>query len=825
VLEPGVHAVEVPEGAAWGGLFDPECEPPLLIGAFRVLDGPQEIRVVRRPAGPYLEGEGVLELLGPREFDRALKEIAAAGLSLPEPEQYQPPFPLWWARVDPVPVPPEEDRGGAMEEDEGEYVSAVMERPLPEPPAGMAQIPGSGPAPDPEPVPVVKAPIRASGKSLVSKVTGEPVAVPGLGRLAGDLRVLIPNGGQEVAVALYAKDPRTSAETQLVAVPLGRLVEDGAALEQFYPKWREELPDLLELAAERAEGEGLIGPAESLRGALRELGPRFTPPPPGASLEERIVWCSRLDLLTWKLSEISEIPESELWKRWGFTHATKRAGYFLKFVAWCGFEFARLRTEEDTYDLYIIDRNVLDPEPTKIFRLFSADPVNSYDNKEFKRAFLEDKIPDAGAALGVLQGTYTHHDVNPIEYLNVENGVLDLRTLELKRPEEVDALFTYRLNVAVDPEVIRRMREGRGRDAYRITENAVFRHFIARFCEPAQNDKGREYLDCTNWNYFVDAIGVWLMPVRERLFMFLVGEPRSGKTTLMIALASALGLEVERGAGKSNLHSGGLVAFTTVSQIGDRFGKAGLLGKDIVLGDENLVERIDFLDAFNQLFGQSGEFMVERKFKDPVHRPAMKTGAFVMNNVPIMKAASEVFRAFMDRLTIVVTHLPDPEAGRLACLSQEALADPIEMLHRRISRREAFEFLLWARIQLGRRAKYDDSGGLVGLNIRRYGEKERTDLLLDMSSSLPKFRRECLEERPGSEVKGTDLYDAYVAWVRRSDQVSEVMKIKTFYTNMVALGLKRGTDSRANVVVFRDVRLRPDCAGGAGGWHAEAPGR
>ena len=688
----------------------------------------------------------------------------------------------------------------------------------------LAQIPGSGPAPDPGPVPVASAPVRAGGKSLVSKVTREPVAVPGLGQLAGDLRVLIPDGGQEVAVALYAKDPRTSAETQLVAVPLGRLVEDGAALEQFYPKWREELPDLLELAGEKAANEGLTGPAESLRGALKKLGPRFTPPPPGASLEERIAWCARRELLTWKLAEISGIPEPELWKQWGSKPNTRRAGYFLIFAAWCGFRFARLKTEGDTYDLYVIDRNVLDPDPTKVFRAFSAVPIDAYDTSDFKRAFLEDKIPDAGAALGVLQGTYTYHDVNPIEYLNVENGVLDLRILELKRPEEVDALFTYRLNVAVDPEVIRRMREGRGRDAYRIAENAVFRHFIARFCEPARSDDGREYLDCTNWNYFVDAIGVWLMPVRERLFMFLVGEPRSGKTTLMIALASALGLEVERGAGKSNPHSGGLVAFTTVSQIGDRFGKAGLLGKDIVLGDENLVERIDFLDAFNQLFGQSGEFMVERKFKDPVHRPAMKTGAFVMNNVPIMKAASEVFRAFMDRLTIVVTHLPDPEAGRVARLPQEALADQIEMLHRRISRRDAFEFLLWARIQLGRRAIYNTSGELVNLNVRRYGEKERMDLLLDKSSSLPKFQRECLEERPGSVVKGTDLYDAYLSWVRRSDQVSEVLKIKTFYMNMVALGLKRSMDSKANVVVFHDIRLKPDCTGEAAGNNKRADG-
>jgi len=692
----------------------------------------------------------------------------------------------------------------------------------------LDQIPGSGPAPDPGPVPVVKAPVRAGGKSLASKVTREPVVIPGLGQQVGDLRVLVPDGGQEVAVALYARDPRTSAETQLVAVPLGRLVEDGAALEQFYPKWREELPDLLELAGGKAASEGLTGPAESLRGALEKLGPRFTPPPPGASLEERIAWCSRLDLLTWKLAEISGIPEPELWKRWGSIPNTRRAGHFLKFVAWCGFRFARLKTEGG-YDLYIINRNVLDPDPAKIFQVFSADPENSFDNAEFKRAFLEDKIPDAGAAYGVLQGVYTYHDINPIEYLNVENGVLDLRTLELKRPEEVDALFTYRLNVAADPGVIRRMLEG----SYKIADNAVYRHFIARFCSPARSDNGREYLDCANWNYFLDAIGLWLMPVRARLFMFLAGEPRSGKTTLMTALAAALGLEVDRGAGRSGTDSEGLVAFTTVSQIGDRFGKAGLLGKDIVLGDENLVARIDFLDAFNQLFGQSGEFMVERKFKDSVHRPAMKTGVFVMNSVPTIKAASEVLKAFIDRLTIVTMHLPDSgnsndnrdtRARGPARLPEEAFANPVEMFHWRISKREAFEFLLYARVQLGRRARFDESGRVVSLNIRRRGEKERMDLLLDMSLGLPRFRRECLEDSPGSKLKGADLYSAYVAWFRRSDPVTEVMKINTFYANLVALGLQRDIDSRERVITFRDIRLKPDCAGGAAGDSKRANG-
>jgi hypothetical protein len=686
-------------------------------------------------------------------------------------------------------------------------------------PGVLARLGGPGSAPGPEPAPAATAPARAAERNLASKATREPVVVPGLGQLAGDLRVLVPDGGEDVVVALYAKDPRTSVETRVAAAPLARLLEDGAGLEQFYPRWREELPDLLGLARERALSERLVGPAEQLRGALERLGPRFTPPPPGASLGERLLWCSQLDLLTWKLAEITGIPEPELWKRWGSIPNTKRAGHFLKYVAWCGFKFARLKTDEG-YDLYIVDRNVLDDDPTKIFQIFSAEPENSFDNSEFKRAFLEDKIPDAGAAHGVLLGTYTYHDVNPVEYLNVANGALDLRTLELKRPEEVDALFTYRLDVMVDPEVVRRMLEG----SYRITENAVFRYFIARFCSPARSDSGREYLDCSNWNYFLDAVGLWLMPVRARLFTFLVGEPRSGKTTLMISLASALGLEVDRAGRSPGAGSGGLVAFTTVSQIGDRFGKAGLLKKDIVLGDENLVERIDFLDAFNQLFGQSGEFVVERKFRDSVHRPAMKTGVFVMNSVPTLKAANEVFKAFVDRLTIVTMHLPDPRARGPARLPEEAFAEPVEMFHRRISKQEAFEFLLYARVQLGRRAKFDESGKLVSLNIRRLGERERMDLLLDLSLGLPRFRRECLEDSPGSKVRGADLYGAYVAWLRRRDPVAETMKINAFYANMMALGLRRDTDSKERVTVFHDVRLKPDCVGGANGDSKRANG-
>ncbi|MFP3209367.1 MAG: hypothetical protein RXR82_06705 [Nitrososphaeria archaeon] len=115
----GRRAAEIPEGAAWGGVFDPEGEPPLLLGAFRVLGGAQELRIaVDRWAGAALRGDGVLAPLGPNEFERALREIEAAGLRLPEPEPYGPPLPLWWARAGPVPVPPGEAARAAAGADE-----------------------------------------------------------------------------------------------------------------------------------------------------------------------------------------------------------------------------------------------------------------------------------------------------------------------------------------------------------------------------------------------------------------------------------------------------------------------------------------------------------------------------------------------------------------------------------------------------------------------------------------------------------------------------------------------------------------------------------
>jgi len=105
----GFREVSAPEGVAWGGAFDPEGEPPLLLGAFRILSGVQELRVlVDNRSGALLRGDGVMELLSPSEFDRALKETADAGLKLPNPEPYQPPFLLWWIRAGPVPVLPGE---------------------------------------------------------------------------------------------------------------------------------------------------------------------------------------------------------------------------------------------------------------------------------------------------------------------------------------------------------------------------------------------------------------------------------------------------------------------------------------------------------------------------------------------------------------------------------------------------------------------------------------------------------------------------------------------------------------------------------------------
>jgi len=104
-LNRGWRDIDIPNGAAWGALFDPAGEPPLMIGVFRVTGGVQRLYTVLWFPDPgtklrlYLGGAGVLEPLSPAKFDRVTNAMRAAGLRWDPGLPYAPPFQLWWAHI------------------------------------------------------------------------------------------------------------------------------------------------------------------------------------------------------------------------------------------------------------------------------------------------------------------------------------------------------------------------------------------------------------------------------------------------------------------------------------------------------------------------------------------------------------------------------------------------------------------------------------------------------------------------------------------------------------------------------------------------------
>jgi len=105
-LDRGWRDIDIPDGAVWGGLYDPSRDPPLLIGVFHVTGGVQRLYTVLWFPDPgtklrlYLGGAGILEPLSPAKFDRITNAMRAAGLRWDPGLPYAPPFQLWWAYID-----------------------------------------------------------------------------------------------------------------------------------------------------------------------------------------------------------------------------------------------------------------------------------------------------------------------------------------------------------------------------------------------------------------------------------------------------------------------------------------------------------------------------------------------------------------------------------------------------------------------------------------------------------------------------------------------------------------------------------------------------
>ncbi|MGC8970505.1 MAG: hypothetical protein ACP5LG_08175, partial [Conexivisphaera sp.] len=193
-------------------------------------------------------------------------------------------------------------------------------------------------------------------------------------------------------------------------------------------------------------------------------------------------------------------------------------------------------------------------------------------------------------------------ELNPPWALNTRAGVLDLRTLELLPHGGDGPYFTYEAPVSPDPGVLARIREGQ----YEIEGNQVYRLW-------------RGHFDDENWRYFVSSVGTWLSPRNHRHVAFLVGDRRIGKTSLL----SALTAPIEPIVSHADLEE----------MMGYTFGKESLLGRRVVVQDENAAGVLRDLARLNRLFGERGKIEVYRKGREPLPMDAMRSAMFSMNDV------------------------------------------------------------------------------------------------------------------------------------------------------------------------------------------------
>lgn len=314
-LNGGWRYVDVPEGAAWGALFDPAAEPPELIGAFRVTGGTQRIYTVLRLPLPgtrrrlHLEGDGVLRPPSPGEFARITDALRSAGLHWDPDRPYAPPFQLWW---------------GSVGRPEGAAAPSAPSLP-PE------CLPDAAPPEIPEPLRFVYEDVEYGqrGKRPCARFYVPPDRLVDYGREVREFPTLkvvahapgarehperrnipaptrwviatAPDGSRLIVLALH--DPVSDADrvVDLLEVPAGTPYGEwiGAHFERWYPGAGEEIAHALAAAEGRAKwppelpevraapGVGTIGSPPPALGILERPapgevpGPRAPPAPQG----------------------------------------------------------------------------------------------------------------------------------------------------------------------------------------------------------------------------------------------------------------------------------------------------------------------------------------------------------------------------------------------------------------------------------------------------------------------------------------------------------------------------------------------------------------
>jgi len=332
--------------------------------------------------------------------------------------------------------------------------------------------------------------------------------------------------------------------------------------------------------------------------------------------------------------------------------------------------------------------------------------------------------------------------VNPWHLLRLKGWVLDLRDLGLAPPSLCDYWFTYQVDLGLGDAELRGLVERVRRGEYDIRENAVYRLWKPHFDAAGERE----------WEYFVDAVGTWLSPLRHKSLTLLVGPKNAGKSSLLAALTAP----IEPLVGKVPLSK-------LASK--ERFALQPLIGKWVNVYSERLSPTVSNLETINNLVGESDWIFVDRKHKPPVFIRSLKSMLFASNAVPMVTSWDPgTMEAFVGRLSIVFIGRPEG-------------FEPEPDVAARVPKAHSFAFLLWCRWQLGE----------GGWELRRRGEEELLELLLEAQSPVYRFLAERCVRDPHARVKRKELYEAYVDWLKEQG-VTAVPPRDQFYMQIRSMG-------------------------------------
>jgi phage/plasmid-associated DNA primase len=410
-----------------------------------------------------------------------------------------------------------------------------------------------------------------------------------------------------------------------------------------------------------------------------------------------------------------------------------------------GFTFVRVEPREPTkpYDYYVLDEATC--------TLYSIESVTepicgALVEKGLASRELKGEVE---AAVKATRRSITWDQVDPLHKLNLRSGVLDLRILRLTESQGYYFRY-YPLPVSIAQEEIDEIRKGR----YDIKNNEVYKLW-------------RKHFDNENWDYLIHSLGTWLAPHRSRHLAFIIGPKGSGKSTLLRALTKPIEP---------------IVASVPLSLLIDyTFGLESLIGKQLNVYSERGEAVLKRLDLINNLVGEHDFIAVPRKYKQTTTIRSLKAMCFAMNDPPLVtEYGGETMAAFLDRLSII--EITRPEDFK-----------PIVGLE--VDSKEAFLFLLDCRVRLEEN----------NWEIKKMDEDVMLDYLMRTSNPALQFlESDWVIIDPSAKVKGTELYEAYVAWCKERGLTP--MSRNNFYTTVASRFRKRMEEK---TTWFRGLMLNP----------------